>query len=117
MEQLNDFSYAWTDAARAMAQRLDLGRRASELISHDQPPLLFVNGADDAIAGLPGDALALAEALKSGYDEPSRVEAVVIPRLGHALADEPGNLPLPQTAGARQVDAVVVAWLKRWLPT
>jgi hypothetical protein len=58
----------------------------------------------------------LAAVLKGGYEDPSRVEAVLIAGLGHALAEEPGNEPLPQTAGARQVDAAVVVWLKRLLP-
>jgi hypothetical protein len=43
------------------------------------------------------------------------VERVRVPGLGHALAEEPGIDPAPQTPGAAQVDELVGAWLTRRL--
>jgi hypothetical protein len=35
--------------------------------------------------------------------------------MGHALAEEPGVEPAPQTAHAVKVDALAVEWFKRYL--
>jgi hypothetical protein len=46
---------------------------------------------------------------------PERTALAQIPGLEHALADEPGLEPAPQTARAARVDAAVTAWLGRHL--
>ena len=38
-----------------------------------------------------------------------------MPGMAHALADEPGIDPAPQTAAARTVDGLAAEWLRRWL--
>lgn len=46
---------------------------------------------------------------------PERTSLVTIPGMGHALADEPGLEPAPQTVHASQVDAATVDWFRRHL--
>jgi hypothetical protein len=41
---------------------------------------------------------------------------VRIPGMAHALTDEPGLEPAPQTAAAAAVDETVAGWLTRHLP-
>ncbi|MDQ3455639.1 MAG: hypothetical protein M3513_09325, partial [Actinomycetota bacterium] len=44
-----------------------------------------------------------------------RAELIVIDGMGHALAEEPGTEPAPQTAHAAEVDEHAVRWLRRHL--
>lgn len=41
---------------------------------------------------------------------------VRVPGMAHALTDEPGLEPAPQTAAAAAVDEAVTRWLTRHLP-
>jgi hypothetical protein len=109
-------TYTWTEASREQADRLDLVRRAHELYGRRSTPILLVNGADDDLKGLPEAARSLAEMLSAEYGDSRLASFVLIEGLGHALAEEPGIEPAPQTPGAKEVDAEVVAWLKQWLP-
>jgi fermentation-respiration switch protein FrsA (DUF1100 family) len=76
--------------------------------------MLLVNGEDDDPA-FPASADDLYEALSPRWWSPAQVERVRIPGLAHALAEEPGLGPAPQTPGAARVDEVVSAWLTRRL--
>jgi pimeloyl-ACP methyl ester carboxylesterase len=109
-------AYNWTEASREKAERLDLVRRASDLYSRRSTPILLVNGADDDLKGLPDAARTLAEMLSAEYGDSRLASFVPVDGLGHALAEEPGLEPAPQTKGAKEVDTAVVAWLKQWLP-
>jgi hypothetical protein len=109
-------SYNWTEASRRTADRLDLVRRASELYSRRSTPILLINGADDDLKGLPDAARGLAEMLSAEYGDSRLAQFELVEGLGHALADEPGIEPAPQTRGAKEVDAAIVSWLKQWLP-
>ena len=102
------FSYRWSADSRAVAAELDFVTRARE-IARERAPMLPVVGADDDAEGIARPAEELASALVA--------EAVVrIPQMGHALADEPGLEPAPQSAAAVAVDGVVAAWLRQHLP-
>ena len=56
------------------------------------------------------------KALSDRYDDPARVDLVVVPGMGHALAEEPGVEPAPQTEHAAVVDRHAVDWLRAHLP-
>jgi hypothetical protein len=45
----------------------------------------------------------------------ARAEVVVVDGMGHALAEEPGGEPAPQTAGAGAVDRQAAGWLRAHL--
>jgi pimeloyl-ACP methyl ester carboxylesterase len=114
-ERVFGTAYHWSDASRRMAGRLDFVRRAGDIASRiPQPGVLIVNGEDDDPA-FPTSADDLYEALSARWWSPEQVERVRIPGLGHALAEEPGIDPAPQTPGAARVDEVVGAWLTRRL--
>jgi hypothetical protein len=66
---------------------------------------------------LPPQAADLRDALAGRYQDPGRVDLIVVPRMAHALAEEPGLQPAPQTAPAVEVDRLAVGWLRRHLPT
>jgi dipeptidyl aminopeptidase/acylaminoacyl peptidase len=42
-------------------------------------------------------------------------DLVVVPGMGHALAEEPGIAPAPQLAAAAEVDRLAVGWFARHL--
>lgn len=114
-ERTYGMTYTWTDESRAVADRLDFAARAGEIAKrHPQPPVLLVSGARDepemrdAVEGL-------RDALVGQYAEPDRVRFVSVPELAHALAEEPGMEPAPQTPGAKQVDEAVADWFRRHL--
>ena len=111
MERQFGVSYAWSDASRAVANRLDFVGRADDLARHSRPAvLLVVGGRDDPAFQEP--AAALRDALAS-RDVVS--ELVTIPDMGHALADEPGLEPAPQTPHAALVDQHAVRWFQQHL--
>jgi dienelactone hydrolase len=110
-ERMFGVAYTWNDARRAQADRLDFVRRAGEVAARDpQPPVLLVVGENDEEAFLVA-ARELRDALAAGYGSKEKVSLVTVPGLAHALADEPGIDPSPQSAGAARVDAEVTAWL------
>jgi pimeloyl-ACP methyl ester carboxylesterase len=97
--------YDWTPASDAVADRMDLVARADEL--GDLPVRAIVGEEDDVDAFL-HPAQALAKALPAG-------DVVTVPGMGHALAEEPGLEPAPQTPHAAEVDAHAVAWFRQHL--
>lgn len=97
---LYGFEYTWSPAAEKVAARLDFVSRAAAI----GVPLQIVVGAEDDAAGILAPARALHDAVPDS-------ELVVVDGMAHALADEPGDEPAPQTAAAAKVDAAVSAWL------
>jgi pimeloyl-ACP methyl ester carboxylesterase len=102
-------SYPWSTDSRAIAAELDFVARAPEIV-RKRAPMLLVVGADDDAEGIARPAEVASALVADG------VEAAVvrIPQMGHALADEPGLEPAPQSAAA--VAVAVVAWLRQHLP-
>lgn len=88
-------------------------RRARE-VAAAVPATLLVVGEQDYV-GFRGDAATLSNELGAHYPDPERSLLVEIPGMGHALAEEPGVEPAPQTQHAREVDAAVTAWLRERL--
>lgn len=94
-------TYNWGDEAKHVAARYDFATRASELTT----PLLLVMGENDS-----------PELARGAHDVAAaapNATLVTVPDLAHALAEEPGVAPAPQTAGAAIVEQEVVAWLRR----
>jgi dienelactone hydrolase len=109
------FTYPWPTEARAVADRLDFVARAGE-IADRQPAasiLLIVGEQDDAAVREPAGQLRAALAERYGTDD--RVQLVTVPGMAHALADEPGTEPAPQTPHAQLVDQHAVRWFRRYL--
>lgn len=108
-------TYPWGPASLEVAARLDFVARAEEIVRAGQPAVQLVVGADDDAAGFLDPAQQLRGALAGRYDDASRVDLVVVPGMGHALAEEPGIEPAPQTPAAAAVDQHATAWLRRHL--
>lgn len=108
-------TYPWSPASLAVAARLDVVARANEIAQAGQPAIQLVVGADDDPEGFLEPARRLHAALAACYDDPSRVDLVVVPRMAHALADEPGVDPAPQTPLAAAVDRHATTWLRHHL--
>jgi hypothetical protein len=109
------FEYSWGPASLDVAARLDLVARADDLVRTGQPAVLAVVGAEDEPDAVLAPARRLHASLSDRYDEPSRTAVVVVPEMAHALAEEPGEAPAPQTPTARAVDRHAVEWLGRHL--
>jgi pimeloyl-ACP methyl ester carboxylesterase len=108
-------TYPWSAPSLEVARRLDFVARAEETTQRGQPAVLLVVGSDDDLQGFREPAQQLHDFLANRYADPKRVELVVVPGMGHALAEEPGIEPAPQTEHASQVDAHAVRWLRRHL--
>jgi pimeloyl-ACP methyl ester carboxylesterase len=98
--------YAWGPESDAVADRMDYVARVGEL---GTTPTLLVVGAQDE----PGAFLEPARELVAGAAGPA--DLVVVEGMGHALAEEPGLEPAPQTPHAVEVDAHAVAWFRQHL--
>jgi pimeloyl-ACP methyl ester carboxylesterase len=101
-EQFFGITYGWDEGSRAIAAEFEFPRRAAELAG---PPLLLVDGADDA-PQIREPLAELADALRP-LQPAGGLERLTVPGLAHALAEEPGLEPAPQTPGAVAVDAAV----------
>lgn len=108
-------TYTWGPPADAVADRLDFVARAPETAGRGEPPVLLVVGEEDLTDAFRTPAERLRDALRRAYRDPARVELALVPGMGHALADEPGDDPAPQTPAAREVDALAREWLARHL--
>jgi predicted esterase len=97
--------YRWTPESEAVADRMDLVARAAGFAG---TPVRLVVGADDNADAFLHPAEHLRDALTAGG---TAADLHVIEGMGHALAEEPGLDPAPQTAPAARVDALAVAWL------
>ena len=102
--------YAWTPPADAVADRADFLTRAGELTG---AAVRFVTGElDMPDAIIKPVAAAVAELHHLG----AVVDWQVVPGMAHALADEPGTDPAPQTSHAAIVDRLAVEWFRAHLP-
>jgi dienelactone hydrolase len=116
MELRFGVTYPWSDRSREVARRLDFVARVGEIAdTQHEPAVLLVVGEDDDVAGFREPAIELRDALAKRYADPERAELVLIPGMGHALAEEPGIEPAPQTAYAAEADRNAVRWLRRHL--
>lgn len=109
------FDYPWSGPAREVARRLDLVARAGEIAAAGAPAVLLVVGEDDDVEGFRVPAERLRAELAARCDDPGRVQLTLVPGMGHAVAEEPGTDPAPQTPHAAEVDRRAVAWLRRHL--
>lgn len=109
-------TYPWRPEALRVAERLDFITRVDDFARAGQPAIRLVVGAEDDRDGFVEPARRLSAALATRYDDPARVDCVVVPGMAHALADEPGIAPAPQTAHAIAVDQLAVEWFRRHLP-
>lgn len=108
--------YPWSAASLEVARRLDFAARVDEFAGAGQPAVRIVVGADDDHGGFVEPAEQLRAALADAYDDPARADLVVVPEMAHALAEEPGVEPAPQTGTAATVDQHAVEWLTAHLP-
>jgi pimeloyl-ACP methyl ester carboxylesterase len=105
-------TYRWSEESCAVAAELDFIARAPELAERQVPTLLVVGAYDDE-DGIINPAEQLRETLS---DHGADASLVRIPGMAHALADEPGLEPAPQTAAAAAVDETVARWLTNHVP-
>ncbi|MDD7940607.1 alpha/beta hydrolase [Actinomycetospora lutea] len=98
--------YRWGPESDAVADRMDYVARVAEL---GTTPVRFVVGSEDE----PTAFLEPTRELVAGARGPA--DLVVIQGMGHALAEEPGLEPAPQTPHAAEVDAHAVAWFRQHL--
>ncbi len=108
-------TYSWSPPTAAIAENLDFVARAREIVERGQPAVLLVVGEDDDGPGIQEPAQRLQSALADSYADSTRVQLITVPRMGHALADEPGINPAPQTPAAALVDKHATRWLQRHL--
>jgi len=101
-------TYAWSEASRALADRLDFVARVDALA---HAAVQVIVGADDHPAFREPAAALQAALLARGV----AAEFVTIPEMAHALADEPGLEPTPQTPHAATVDRHAVGWFQHHL--
>jgi dienelactone hydrolase len=106
--QFDGFTYAWSDEAGAAADRLDFVARADEIAP--TAVLLVVGAQDDR-----GFLEAAEELVSALTRRGAAAEVVTVPDMTHALAEEPGMDPAPQTPHAAAVDRHAVAWFQRHL--
>jgi len=103
--------YPWGGQSLDVARRLDFTARAEDFVNAGQPAVRLVIGADDDADGFLQPAQQLLAALRGAYADPARADLVVVSGMGHALAEEPGLEPAPQTGSAAAVDRLAVDWL------
>jgi pimeloyl-ACP methyl ester carboxylesterase len=107
MERRFGVTYPWSKESNAVADRLHFVARADDIASRGRPALLLVVGEhDDPEFREPAAELA---AVMAGS------ALVTVPGMAHALADEPGTDPAPQTPHAAAVDRAAVRWFQRHL--
>jgi dienelactone hydrolase len=106
--------YQWTADTDAFAERMDFAGRAAEFVERGRPPVLLVLGAQDE-PWFRQPVEDLHSALAARYEDPGTVALHVVDGMGHALADEPGLEPAPQTVHAAEVDRMAVDWFRRYL--
>jgi pimeloyl-ACP methyl ester carboxylesterase len=111
-ERRFNVTYPWTEQSRATAERLDFLARAEEIVKREAAVLLVVGALDDQ-EGIRAPAEQLWRVLSR--ERPDRAALASIPEMAHALAEEPGLDPAPQTPHAARVDAVVAGWFHRHL--
>ncbi len=108
-------AYPWSEESLRVAERLDFVARAAEVALAGEPAVLLVVGEDDDPDGFQRPAGELRDALAKEYRDGDRVDLVSVPGMAHALAEEPGIEPAPQTRHAAAVDRHAVRWFRRYL--
>jgi alpha-beta hydrolase superfamily lysophospholipase len=108
-------TYPWSEAALRFAERLDFVARASDFVRAGQPAVRLIVGANDDRDGFIEPVKRLHSALAERYSDPTRVDLIVVPGMAHALAEEPGIAPAPQTPHAAAVDQHTTAWFRAHL--
>lgn len=109
LSAVHGMSYPWPPPAAAFAKRADFIARAAELADAAMLVITGENDSKDAILH-PVDTY-VAELQHLGVT----VDRQVIPGMAHAVADEPGVEPAPQTPHAIQVDRLATTWFARYL--
>jgi dienelactone hydrolase len=107
-------TYPWTDASRAVADRLDFIARSDEIANRDAAVLLVVGEQDDE-ENIRRPAEQLWHTISA--HAPDHAALVSVPGMAHAFAEEPGLNAAPQTSQAARVDAAVTSWFRRHLTT
>jgi acetyl esterase/lipase len=97
--------YRWTPESEVVGERMDLVARSDEL---GDTAVRSIVGSQDAAEAFLYPAGRLRDLLR---ERGVRSDLHVIDGMGHALAEEPGVDPAPQTPHAAQADALAVAWL------
>lgn len=115
LSRQHGLDFTWTAESDAVAGRLDFAARASDIAERGAPAVQLVVGADDLIEGFREPAARVAAALTTAHGDPSLVRLDLVEGMGHALAEQPGTQPAPQTQYAAEVDRIAVAWLTRHL--
>ncbi|MET3807341.1 pimeloyl-ACP methyl ester carboxylesterase [Nakamurella sp. UYEF19] len=113
--RLYGVEYPWGPESLDVARRLDFVRRAKETAAANEPAIRLIVGADDDEVGFVQPAQALRNALAEHYSDQTRVDFRLVAGMGHAVAEEPGIDPAPQTDQAREVDRLTTEWLNRHL--
>ncbi|OZM81848.1 S9 family peptidase [Pseudonocardia sp. MH-G8] len=102
--------YPWSESSLEVARRMDFVARADEVAAC--PATRLVVGAEDDEAGFREPASRLRDALER---RSVAADLVVVPGMGHALAEEPGIEPAPQLPAAAEVDRLAADWFTRHL--
>jgi hypothetical protein len=97
--------YDWTDAGTATAERLDYEARSSELVGSGLAIRIIVGGRQ--AQGIVSSALTVAAA--------AGAEVQLLDGVEHALTEEPGIEPAPQTEVAKRVHPIAAEWLREHL--
>lgn len=108
-------TYQWSEESLAVAARLDFVVRADEVARAGEPAVLLAVGEDDDAEGIQRPAKEFSDALAARYRNGGSVDLVSVPGMAHALADEPGTEPAPQTQHAAEVDRHAVRWFRHYL--
>jgi pimeloyl-ACP methyl ester carboxylesterase len=104
LSAVHGMTYSWSAESSEFAARADFVARAGEVAG---TPVLVITGEHD----LRDAFLTPAEAYVSQLHRlGTTAEHAVVPGMRHALADEPGIEPAPQTAHAAEVDRLATAW-------
>ena len=111
MSRRYNVTYTWSPESNALAERIDYVARADEIAKRPSTTdVLIVVGSEDD-PGIVEPAKALASRLSDDTRFRGRSRIEVIPGMAHALSDEPGFEPAPQTTHAAAVDRIASAWL------
>lgn len=103
-------SYPWSEPSLAVARRMDFVARADEVATC--PATLLAVGAEDDVSGF----RAPAERLRAELAQRAvTTDLVIVPGMGHVLAEEPGIEPAPQLPVIADLDRLAVAWFAEHL--
>jgi len=103
-------SYEWTTERRALATQMSTVHRAPALAESGAAILLAVGAEDPDPTRDPAERLADAIVGEGG-----KAEVKIVPNVGHAFVDEPGEAPAPQGPEARAVDELASQWFRQYL--